>query len=159
MMKENVLDVLLYLFENLMVEDPDADQDRDSLQESLLEAGFSPQEISKAFTWLDELAEMRPACAPRAIDAGGPVRVLAREEREKLEPEAQGFLLFLEQQGVLSPAQRELVLDRVIALDIGEVDLEDLKWIILMVLFNQPDQQEAYAWLENLMFDQNEAVH
>lgn len=31
MMKENVLDVLLYLFENIMVEDPDADDDRESL--------------------------------------------------------------------------------------------------------------------------------
>lgn len=158
-MKENILDVLLYLFENLMVEDPESDQDRDSLQHSLLEAGFTPQEITKAFTWLDELAELRPACEPREIDAGGPIRVLAHEEREKLEPEAQGFLMFLEQQGVLSAAQRELVLDRVIALDVGEVDVEELKWVILMVLFNQPDQEAAYSWLENLMFDHGESVH
>jgi len=159
MMKENILDVLLYLFENIMVEDPDADQDRDSLQSSLLDVGFSPQEISKAFKWLDELAELRPACAPNTLDAGGPIRVLAPQEREKLDVEAQGFLMFLEQQGVLSPAQRELVLDRVIALDVEEVDVEELKWVILMVLFNQPDQEAAYSWLENLMFDHDEAVN
>lgn len=158
-MRENILDVLLYLFENLMIEDPESDQDRDSLQNSLLDAGFSPQEISKAFTWLDELAQMRPVCDPRSLNAGGPIRILAREEREKLEPQAQGFLMFLEQQGVLSPSQRELVLDRVIALDVGEVDVEDLKWVILMVLFNQPEQEAAYAWLENLMFDHDGAVN
>ena len=158
-MKENILDVLLYLFENLMVDDPESDQDRESLQSSLIEVGFSPQEISKAFAWLDELAELRPACEPRTLDAGGPIRVLAPQEREKLDPDAQGFLMFLEQQGVLSPAQRELVLDRVIALDVGEVDLEELKWVILMVLFNQPDQEAAYAWLENLMFDHDESVN
>ncbi len=158
-MKEDILDVLLYLFENLMVEDPDSDQDRDSLQNSLIDAGFSPQEISKAFAWLDGLAQSRAACDPRSIVAGGPIRVLAREEREKLEPEAQGFLMFLEQQGVLSPAQRELVLDRVIALDVPEVDVEDLKWVILMVLFNQPEQEAAYAWIENLMFDHDGTVN
>jgi Smg protein len=157
-MKENVLNVLVYLFENLLIEDPD-DDDRDSLQSSLLDAGFSPQVIHKAFHWLDDLAQARPACEPRALAAGGPVRVLAREEADKLDVEAQGFLLFLERQGVLSPAQRELVLERVMALDIGEVDVEELKWIILMVLFNQPDQEAAYAWLENLMFDHDEALN
>lgn len=159
MMKENVLEVLLYLFENIMVEDPDGDQDRDSLQSSLLEVGFSPQEISKAFKWLDELAELRPACEPNTLDAGGPIRVLAPQEREKLDVEAQGFLMFLEQQAVLSPAQRELVLDRVIALDVEEVDVEELKWVILMVLFNQPDEEAAYSWLEHLMFEPEETMN
>ncbi len=158
-MKENILDVLLYLFENLMIDEPESDQDRDSLQSSLLEVGFTPQEIRKAFDWLDELAELRPACEPRTLETGGPIRVLAPQEREKLDPEAQGFLMFLEQQGVLSPAQRELVLDRVIALDVGEVDVEELKWVILMVLFNQPDQEAAYSWLENLMFNHDESVN
>ena len=158
-MKENILDVLVYLFENLMIDEPESDQDRDSLQRSLIDVGFSPQEIHKAFDWLDELAELRPACAPRALDAGGPIRVLAPQERDKLDLEAQGFLMFLEQQGVLLPAQRELVLDRVIDLDAGEVDVEEPKWVILMVLINQPDQEAAYAWLENLMFDHHEALH
>ncbi len=154
-MKENVLNVLLYLFENMMIGDPD--DDRDGLQSSLLDAGFSPQEIHKAFNWLDGLANARPSLEPGALD--GPIRVLAREEAEKLDVEAQGFLMFLGRQGVLDPAQRELVLERVLALDVGEVDVEELKWIILMVLFNQPDQEAAYAWLENLMFDHDEAVN
>lgn len=159
MMKENLLDVLRYLFENLMNQDPDGDQDRESLQSSLLEVGFSPREIRRAFEWLDDLSEMRPACAPRALATGGPVRVLAAEERAKLDPEAQGFLMFLEQQGVLSPAQRELVLDRVIALDGGEADVDELKWVILMVLFNQPDEEAAYSWLEHLMFEPEEMMN
>lgn len=156
-MKENVLNVLLFLFENMMVGDPD--DDRDGLQSSLLDAGFSPQEIHKAFNWLDDLANARPSFEPSAAYAGGPFRVLAREEAEKLDVEAQGFLMFLERQGVLDPAQRELVLERVLALDVGEVDVDELKWIILMVLFNQPDQEAAYAWLENLMFDHDEALN
>ena len=30
---------------------------------------------------------------------------------------------------------------------------EDVKWVVLMVLFNQPGQEANYAWMEDLMFD------
>ena len=57
-MKETILDVLLFLFENYFYDDPDAVRDRDSLQAGLIQAGFSPTEISKAFDWLEELAAL-----------------------------------------------------------------------------------------------------
>ena len=52
-MKESILDVLLYLFEHYFTEDADLIRDRDSLQNGLLQAGFSTAETSKAFDWLD----------------------------------------------------------------------------------------------------------
>ena len=75
-------------------------------------------------------------------------------------PRVGGFLLFLEQHGVLDADQRELVLDRAMALDQDELDLDDLKWVVLMVLFNQPGSEAAYAWMETQMFaDEPEPVH
>jgi Smg protein len=46
-MKENILDVLLYLFEHYFYDDPDAVRSRDSLQtgalqSQLTQAGFGP---------------------------------------------------------------------------------------------------------------------
>src|SRR3990167_319081 len=149
-MKETILDVLLYLFENYFYDDPDAVRDRDSLQHGLIQAGFSPTEISKAFDWLEELANQRPTLAnPRA---NGPVRVYVEAELDRLDRECLGFLMFLEQNGVLDAYQRELALDRAMALDQEEVDLDDLKWVVLMVLFNQPGAEAAFAWMENQMF-------
>lgn len=148
-MKENILDVLLYLFENFVYDDPDSLNDRDSLQASLLEAGFSPSEISKAFDWLDVLARERPQLRPAAGGGQASLRVFAAEEIAKLDVEARGFLMFLEQSGVLDAERRELVLDRIMALDADEVDLNDLKWVILMVLFSQPGQEVACAFLES----------
>jgi Smg protein len=58
-MKENVLDVLMYLFENYFYDEPDEEPDRESMEENLHEAGFSNGEIDKAFEWLDGLAEQR----------------------------------------------------------------------------------------------------
>jgi len=168
-MKESILDVLLYLFEHYFTEDvapPLAGVqpgDRDSLQNSplfneLTAAGFSPAEIHKALDWLDALAERR--LGPGAPRPGGPTRVYSAPEIDKLDVESRGFLLYLEQHGVLDPDQRELVLDRAMALDQDELDLDDLKWVVLMVLFDQPGAEAAYAWMETQMFlDEPEPVH
>ena len=158
MKEETILDVLLYLFEHYFYDDPAAVRDRDSLQNGLIQAGFSPTEINKAFDWLDELAEQRPALAePRS---GGPVRLFVAAENDRLDAECRGFLMLLEQHGVLDGDQRELVLDRAMALDQDEIDLDDLKWVVLMVLFNQPGAEAALAWMESQIFgDEPEPVH
>ena len=56
-MKENVLDVLMFLFENYLYDEPEDVMDRDSLEENLHQAGFTNGEIDKAFNWLDGLVE------------------------------------------------------------------------------------------------------
>jgi Smg protein len=153
-MKQDVFDILLYLFENYMYDEAELEHDRDSLQRELLEAGFRRNEIGKAFDWLEGLG---------AIDYDGAVplkseqqsfRIYSDEECGKLDTECRGFLLFLEQMGVLDHATREMAIDRVMALDSEDVDLEQLKWVILMVLFNQPGQEAAVAWMEDLVLDE-----
>mgnify|MGYP000474592873 CR=1 FL=1 len=82
------------------------------------------------------------------------IRLYTERETEHLDLECRGFLMFLEQMGILTAASRELVIDRVMALDAGDMDIEQLKWIVLMVLFNEPGQEAAYAWMEDLVFEQ-----
>ncbi|MEW6766148.1 MAG: DUF494 domain-containing protein [Pseudomonadota bacterium] len=165
-MKENVLDVLLYLFEYYMADNPGQplDSDRDTLESRLVEAGFTTAEIRKAFHWLDALWQRR-AVSPLALtrqqtesheDAAGvpSLRIFADKEQERLDTDCRGFLLFLESVGILSPANRELVIERVLALpDDEDMDLERLKWLILLVLFTQPGEEVAYAWMEELLYD------
>ncbi|MCB1561905.1 MAG: DUF494 domain-containing protein [Xanthomonadales bacterium] len=158
-MKENILDVLLYLFEHYFYDDPEAVSDRDSLQSGLIEAGFSPAETGKAFDWLDALAQQRPSTLP-GLPVHGAVRVYADEELHRLDAESRGFLMYLEQTGILGAAQRELVVDRAMALNQADLDVDDLKWVVLMVLFNQPGSEAACAWLECQMFDdEGESLH
>lgn len=155
-MKENIFDVLLYMFENYMYDEPEESSDRDSLQVKLLEAGFPHQEINKAFQWMDDLAAQRPVAEPQRPHSA-PLRVFSDCERTKLDAECQGYLLFLEDSGILTPGNRELVIDRFMALEDEEADLETLKWVVLIVLFNQPGQEAAFAWMENLVFDDQQA--
>lgn len=152
-MKENVLDLLMYLFENYIYEEPEDEPDRESLSESLEEAGFSNVEIERAFAWLDGLAEQR-----KLPDLGGhenkPIRVFTEDECRRLDVDARGFILYLENIGVLDPLRREMVIDRLAALENEDISLDDVKWVILMILFNQPGQEANYAWMEDLMFDE-----
>ncbi|HKK13542.1 MAG TPA: DUF494 family protein [Gammaproteobacteria bacterium] len=152
-MKENVLDVLMYLFENYYLDDEtEFDPDRESLHGELLEAGFPHGEINKAFDWLEGLSAQRDDIEA-APEAGHSIRLFTEGECARLDVESRGFLMFLEQIGILTPNSRELVIDRIMALGTAEIDIDHVKWVTLMVLFNQPGQEAAYAWMEDLVFE------
>jgi len=148
-MKENVLDVLMYLFEHYMDDDVDSEPDREDLEGRLHEAGFPSPEIDRALDWLDRLVSEEPVAARVGSEAAQ--RVYTFDEQARLDLEARGFLVFLEQNGLLTTGTRELVIDRVMELDAEEIDLDQLKWVVLMVLFNQPDDSIAYSRLEEVV--------
>lgn len=150
-MKEDVLEVLLYLFENLVDEEQVAPPSEEALVEQLEQAGFGRGEIDKAIRWLDDLTALRNDPFPPGPLADTALRVFTDQECARLGAEARGFLLFLEQMGVLNDFTRELVIDRVMALN-GEddLDVEELKWIVMMVLYNLPGYEGAFAWVENM---------
>ena len=152
-MKENVLDILMYLLENYMYGEMDEAPDQASLKAELIQAGFPDPEIDKAFSWLEGLAQLREGSGVARASTERAIRVFTSQETKRLDAECRGFLLFLEQVGVLDPINRELVIDRVMALETEEIDLTQLKWIILMVLFNQPGKEAALAWMEDLVFE------
>lgn len=151
-MKENVIDVLMYLFEHYIDEDQDDEPVRDFLEDRLIEAGFGNREVSKAFDWLEELASQdgRAGDTPSA-DA---TRIYAAAERERLGDGGIAFLMSLEQLGVLDAGVREQIIERLMALGSDPVDEEQLRWVALMVMLNQPGEDPAHlAWLEDLVYD------
>ncbi|MES0873075.1 DUF494 family protein [Sinimarinibacterium thermocellulolyticum] len=155
-MKETVLDVLMYLLENYQQgEFTDADN-QDALHEELVAAGFADDQVRQAFAWLDGLAAQRQL--PIVFGPGGAMRLYAREEAAKIPLDCRGFLLYLEQLGILDAGLRELVIDRLMALK-EEIDLERVKWVCLLVLMNQPDAEEAFGHLEEMVYYQGEFTH
>ena len=154
-MKESVLDVLMYLFEHYLDDDSDVESDQEALKLELIQAGFPETEISKAFNWLEGLAAEQEEY-PRTVRQDNPtMRIFTHEEVERLGLECRGFIYFLEQVGVLDTTTRELVIDRVMALETDELDLEQLKWVVLMVLFNQPGRESVYTWMEDFVFERS----
>jgi len=159
-MKETVLDVLMYLFDNFIEEDIEFSPDQDALKTQLKEAGFRGQEVDKAFDWLEGLTLQKDSNESTSSSDKKSMRLFNDVELEKLDAECRGFLLYLEHAGVLNLHERELVIDRVMALETDEINIQQLKWVVLMVLFNQPDKEAAITWMEDIvMVDINTNLH
>jgi Smg protein len=158
-MKENVLDVLMYLFETYVDAEEEPEADQDELRDELSRAGFGDSEIDRALDWLDGLTDDHEGRNYNLQTPHG-TRIYNFIENDRLNSACRGFITYLEQTGILSPPQREILIDRLLALDTPDIDVEQIKWVVLMVLFSQPGQELAYARMEDLVFDESEtAVH
>lgn len=165
-MYESMVDVLIYLYETYMDGDTPAPTDQDALEEELSQAGFSTSEIAQALSWLDELASrMESEDGPgggqgvigEARRAGGQLplpsmRIYAADEARMLDLEVQGLLLYLEQNGILDIASRELVIERALAIRQPSVSVDEVKWIVLLVLLNRPGNEQAFSQMEALVY-------
>jgi Smg protein len=80
-------------------------------------------------------------------------RVFSSQEIEVLDLECRDFLMFLEHGGILSPANREIAIDRAMALKDEDITLDRLKWIVLMVLLSQPGDSTAFSRMEDIVYD------
>lgn len=156
LIKQSVVDVLMFLFEEYFGDNDsdgnDAIGERNQIQIRLEEVGFRHQEINQAFNWLEDLATLRESSVdtPAHINS---VRIFSDVEKNILDQECLSFILFLEQSSILTPATRELVLDRVTAL--GHIlDIEQFKWIVMIVLHTHPGEENAFAWMESLVFNE-----
>lgn len=145
-----MFDVLVYLYENCGAFQ--ACQDSNSVTRQLADAGFDDDEISDAISWLQDLERVTAdsiALRPPSADA---FRVFAGFEIARLTPPGIAFLAFLESEGQLTPTQREIVLERALAVREAPVALAKLKVIVLMVLWSQQADIDVLM-LEELLDD------
>jgi Smg protein len=153
MITGSVLDILIYVFDRYMLDEVPEVPEREHLARDLERAGFAHANVERALDWLAELACERDHSseAPAESVNGGSVRIYSDGELARLSTECRGFLFTLERLGILTPRQREIVIDRMLALDADELDTEQLKWVVLMVLSSQPGQELAFQRLEDLV--------
>lgn len=146
-----MFDVLAFLFEQFR--DPDAFGDRGALMRQLEAAGFEDEEINDALDWLDGISCLDDSGYVGANEASG-MRVYAEDELEHLPADVRGLLQFLEDHGALTPAQREMVIDRLMELHGDDINVGSAKLVALMVLWAQ--QAELPILLGEALLD---AVH
>lgn len=142
-----MFDILVYLFENYF--EIELQPDHGKLTRELSAAGYDSDEISQAFDWFKGLETLsQDAGYPATLADSDSLRCYATPEQTKLDTESQGLLAFLESSGILSPLQRECVIDRVLALNEPEVSPEQVKWIVLMVLWSTG---QDYVFMEDFL--------
>jgi Smg protein len=65
--------------------------------------------------------------------------------------------VFLEQAKVLSPSEREIILDRAMAVEQNILNLDELKWIVMMTLWHFGRENE-YLFIEDALFSSKTAM-
>jgi Smg protein len=158
-MKENesVLGVLMYLFYNHMEKDNQINLNDMELIDDLKSAGFHAHNIGKAFRWLHHLVEFAEQDIPPTARS---FRVFSEKECWLMSTECRNFILSLEQQGILTPLTREVVIHQTLELINEGVDLNLLKWVTLMVLFNMPNCDTELSHMEFLVLSHTlDSIH
>jgi Smg protein len=146
-----MFEVLMFIFENYMDSNVAFRADNQTMVIELENVGFTRHEIDRALDWLEGLTRFQSAVDSGPMPVSSALRHYLPEESEQLGVEGKGFLLYLEQLRILDPVTREIVIDRVMALDSRDVDLGRVKWVVLMVLFSQPDKKSALSLLQDMI--------
>ena len=128
-------EVLVYLFENC--QQAELADDRERVARKLSAAGFEDADISEALHWLAGVVRTARTTSSPLPDTRTSFRAFAPRELAKLDAHCRGFLITLEQSGILTAETRELVLERSLAASGPSLSLDQLKLIVLMVLWNQ----------------------
>ncbi len=130
-----MFDILFYVFENCRQADVSHDPER--VARKLSAAGFDDMEISAALSWLAGVVRTPQRSLAPLPESDNAFRAFAPKELAKLDADCRGFVLFLERSGILSPASREHVIERALATAGDTLSLDQLKLIVVMVLWSQ----------------------
>jgi Smg protein len=128
-------DILVYVFENC--QQAELAYDRERVAKKLSAAGFEDSDISEALHWLAGVTRAPQGGLEKLAVSRHAFRAFAPREAAKLDAQCRGFLLTLEQSGILDVQTRELVIERALAAAGDSLSLEQLKLVVLMVLWNQ----------------------
>ena len=142
-----MFDILLFLFESYF--DIGSYPDHDKLSVKLTAAGFEEEDINQALAWLSGLQQLTRAEYPDVINHSG-IRLYTDFEEQRLGEEGLRFLAFWEHNRVITPIEREMIIDRVLALGRKNLPLDKLKLIVLMVLWSQHEDLDPMV-IEDLL--------
>ncbi len=149
-----MLEVLIFMFQNYVEAQYNVRHlitEELSLVQELSEAGFEHQDIMGAFDWYKDLRHL--ISQPHHLYLSNPpsIRVYSPAELDKIDAESLSFLNFIEQAQVIQPNERDLILDRAMALK-QAITIEEIRWITMMMLWDDTRKKD-YLFVEDAVFN------
>ena len=146
--KEDFLDILLYLFEYYS-EDPVRESDTSFVKrDHLIDAGFQDAAIDHAMDWV-EIFKNPKEDTMLHVPSSSSVRILSDDEKNLLDVECQNYISRLEKFGLLTPEKRELLIDKLTSIGFEPMDLEVVKALSILMLFQEPSVEVKLHAYEN----------
>ena len=152
-----MFEVLVYMFENYF--EANIRPDQPTLAKELFAAGFDTSDINHAFDWFSKLEAMTSQAAEASEIQSTGFRVFDEPETIKISSEAISFIIFLEQAAILNATERELIVERALALPQSHIGIDEMRWIVLMALWNHGKTKD-YLFMEDAVFsDSRPTLH
>ncbi|HUI66192.1 MAG TPA: DUF494 family protein [Bacteroidota bacterium] len=131
-MKEKVVELLIYIMSEMQDKKRIGDIDVSELKTR----GYTPSEISAAFSWIYENIELNQLRQPSGVaSAGTSRRVFHDAEKAALSIESQGYLMQLSELGLLDEKGLETVVERAMMAGYEKLSVAELREIVASVLF------------------------
>ena len=145
-----MFEVLVFMFENYIAHH--ALPDDDIMTQELSAAGFEQSDIVGAVDWFHEMKNMviEP---PRVYEhQHTSMRIFSEIEQKKISLESISFVIFLQQANVINDVERDLILDRAMALKQEQIKIEEMRWITMIALWNA-GREKDYLFVEDALFN------
>lgn len=132
-MQERIVEILLLLMDELQENKRLGDIDVTTLARH----GYTPTEISSAFSWLfDRLQVGQPSPERFRAPSSRSVRLLHPVEQSVLTPDGYGYLLQCHQLGLLSAEEVETVIERAMMAGFTTAGAQEVKALVAGMLFD-----------------------
>lgn len=145
-----MFEVLIFMFENYFANH--ALPDQEVMQQELCAAGFEQSDILGAFDWFDEMKTKLNQPAAVYSHKHTATRQFADAEHSKINTESLSFILFLQQANVINDVERDLIIDRAMALKQEHIKIEEMRWITMIALWNK-GREKDYLFVEDALFN------
>ncbi|UJF24178.1 DUF494 domain-containing protein [Suttonella sp. R2A3] len=133
-MRDSVIDVLFYIFDDIMSNEQILNTDVKEITSQLSEAGFMKEDVQCAVDWFVGLSELKQD--EPELQCSNAVRVFSAREGDYLGLECQEYLRYISRHARVSMGAVEKIIDCTIALGVTSLPVEILRWISAMVLVN-----------------------
>ena len=141
-MRSRIMNIISFIIKEVL-EGKGLFETETEIVESLMDQGYSLEEINSAFDWLFSL--VTKGTAKKRIKPTTSKRVLHYLEWLRLNSSAYGLLIRMQESGLITPAQQEEIIEQALAAN-EEVGPEEIKRIAGQVVFNNP----FHRWEEGL---------
>ena len=145
-----MFEVLVFMFENYIAHH--TLPDNEIMTQELSAAGFEQPDIVGAVDWFREMKTMLIEPTAEYAHQHTSMRLLADCELKKISLESLSFVLFLQQASVINDVERDLILDRAMALKQEHINIEEMRWITMIALWNV-GREKDYLFVEDALFN------
>ena len=159
-MTEDFLKVLIYLMKNHLLAELVQTDDMNNVLNELSQAGFAKKTSVKAVAWLHGIKDVANSLQyGKQLQHKESQRIFCAIEMAKISPEGRSFLMQLEQRNLIDAITRELIIDRVMALEAPVISLLEIRCIANMILLRDQVEDPNLLLLSEWLLNDQETIH